>query len=325
MPFRLTESSHPSRTARGRRAARPSASLARTRIGIAAAVLAAAWLSAPNADASAYTVTVTKQSEQPAQTSLQPVGEATPPAPEASANTTPAGGPATPLAVQNPSPPGDATRIRVIQAPGPEPGRRREGYAYTEGPLNALLGLSDIGLYGGYEYWTAPLTTSFFSAQDRWWAGRPAFQLGGGGVSFNLPLFPFLEIEPKAGLWFGGQSREARRPSGTARESLAYRAWEYGLDFILPLLRPGFLQLGLSGRSLSTTVDLETDVPAFTYEGFLLDNAVATELSVGAGLVSPADWPLRLRLGIVGFYQFADFGDSRGLRIYFAAHIRRWH
>jgi len=74
--------------------------------------------------------------------------------------------------------------------------------------------------------------------------------------------------------------------------------------------------MGIAERTLSTTLDLETDLSEFNYQGFLLDRAVVTELSAGLGVVSPSEWPLRVRAGVIGYYTLADFGNSQGVRLY---------
>jgi hypothetical protein len=63
---------------------------------------------------------------------------------------------------------------------------------------------------------------------------------------------------------------------------------------------------------------VDTDLPVFEYQGFVLDNATAWEFYGGLDLFSSRQNTLRFRLALEGFYRFADYGSLYGGRLQFA-------
>ncbi len=182
--------------------------------------------------------------------------------------------------------------------------------------IEVLSMVGDLGLYGGYGYWQAPLSTHFNFRGADLWNDRPGLRVTQLGVSINVPILENIELEPYLGMMFGDESREQTLQSGYAKEHITLSEAHYGLSLLFPI-QPIFFELGIGGSSLTTTCDIETTLPAFNYEGFLLDHASATQLTYGFGWCSPMDWNIRLRSGVQSYHQFADFGTSWGLRAYF--------
>jgi hypothetical protein len=175
--------------------------------------------------------------------------------------------------------------------------------------------VGDYGIVTGSGVWQAPWPTRL-TAPFEVWNSRPVLQTVQIGTTVNIQAFPFLELEPFLGMHWGEWMRSAKIDSNLFQEKLTFNEFDYGINFISPCFRPFFLEIGVCGATLTTTTEIQTELPAFTYSGFVLDHAATTQLSFGGGLVAPEKWPVRLRGGLIGFWQFADFGDSWGLRAY---------
>jgi hypothetical protein len=197
-----------------------------------------------------------------------------------------------------------------------------QGTKYDSGGgfLNALIQIlsmvGDIGIYGGYGYWHAPLPTRFAYQGNELWNSQPGIAVTHLGLSINVPMFTFLEFEPYLGLMFGETGREKTLPAGYVKERLLLNETQYGLTCIVPAAAPFFFELGIGGTSTTTTCELETTLPTFNYDGFILDHTSTFQLTYGAGLSTPSDWNVRLRGGLQAYQQFTDFGTSWGMRAY---------
>lgn len=184
------------------------------------------------------------------------------------------------------------------------------------GALGALLNfVGDWGVATGVEYWPSPVSTSFESGGTVWWDEKPAFYLPGLGIVANIPALDQLEIEPNLMVFWGGGERSERRSAGYVRERLTITSIKVGVDFLVPFSRPWYVMLGIRGVNVKSTIDFETDIAAFRYQGVLLDQEMVTELSLGGGVTSPRDWAVCLRAGAEVYYQFADYGDTGGVRL----------
>jgi hypothetical protein len=184
------------------------------------------------------------------------------------------------------------------------------------GLLQVFTILGDFGFVVGYEFWNAPMATRFVYQGESFWDEQATLGLWNFGLAFNMPITPELEIEPRLGVGLGGRVREHSHADGYVKETLAVNATHYSVNVLYAFSRPLFVEIGMGGYHVSTAIELETDLDSFEYSGFLLDSALVTELTLGAGVISPTEWPIRLRAGIQAYYHFADFGDTQGVRMY---------